>query len=98
MRILGKATLTVSLLLIGGLVMVTIRPAHAYLDPGSGSYLFQIAIASLVGVLVAFRHLWASLAQRVRGYLAFYKTHRQHAGTPRREEETASTAIEIGAQ
>ncbi len=35
-----------------GLVLtlfVFVQPAYAYLDPGTGSYLFQIFIASLLG-------------------------------------------------
>ncbi len=37
-----------------GLVLASTRPALAYLDPGSGSYLIQVIIASMVagGVMV----------------------------------------------
>lgn len=38
-------TLTVFFLLI----LVFPKQAHAYLDPGTNSYLFQIALASLLG-------------------------------------------------
>lgn len=34
------------------------RPAHAYLDPGTGSYLFQIGLASLFGILFALKTYW----------------------------------------
>lgn len=38
------------------LVIIMSAPAHAtYIDPGSGSYLFQLAIASLVGFGFAVR-------------------------------------------
>ena len=37
---------------------VLCRPAHAYLDPGSGSYFFQILIASLIGGLYAVKLYW----------------------------------------
>lgn len=36
------------------------RP-HAYLDPGSGSFLIQLAIAALLGLAVAFRAYWAKI-------------------------------------
>lgn len=31
------------------------KPAHAYLDPGSGSYLFQLLIAGLLGSMFFLR-------------------------------------------
>ena len=37
---------------------VATRPVHAYLDPGTGSYLFQIGLASLFGVLFALKTYW----------------------------------------
>ncbi|MHB9130716.1 MAG: hypothetical protein ACYDBB_06460 [Armatimonadota bacterium] len=41
-----------------GLIIITGQDAHAYLDPGSGSYLIQLAVAALVGGMVALRHFW----------------------------------------
>jgi hypothetical protein len=32
-----------------------------YLDPGSGSFLIQIAIAALLGLAVAFRASWTTI-------------------------------------
>jgi hypothetical protein len=34
---------------------------HAYLDPGSGSFLVQLAIAALLGLGVAFRASWGKI-------------------------------------
>lgn len=42
-------------------------PPHidpAYLDPGSGSFILQVLLASLVGVGFAFRSFWARLFGR----------------------------------
>ncbi len=36
-------------------------PAQAYLDPGTGSYLFQILIAGLVGGLFALKLFWKQI-------------------------------------
>jgi hypothetical protein len=33
----------------------------AYLDPGSGSFLIQLAIAALVGMAVVFRSQWSKI-------------------------------------
>ena len=35
-----------------------VRPAYAYLDPGSGSLLLQFLLASLVGALFLIRKFW----------------------------------------
>ncbi|MBI3159035.1 MAG: hypothetical protein HYZ26_05495 [Chloroflexi bacterium] len=36
----------------------------AYLDPGSGSFILQVLLASLVGIGFAFRGFWARLLGR----------------------------------
>jgi hypothetical protein len=33
----------------------------AYLDPGSGSFLIQLAIAALVGIAIVFRSQWSKI-------------------------------------
>ena len=37
--------------LLAVMVFLVPQEAHAYIDPGTGSYIFQIAIAFLVGAL-----------------------------------------------
>ena len=37
------------------------RPVHAYLDPGTGSMVFQVALASLFGVLLAVKTFWIQI-------------------------------------
>jgi hypothetical protein len=39
--------------------------AHAYLDPGTGSYFFQLALAAIVGALFAVRLFWS----RIKAFL-----------------------------
>jgi len=41
------------------------RRAHAYLDPGTGSYIFQILIAGLIGGLFAIKLFWG----RIKGFI-----------------------------
>ena len=41
-------------------------PAHAYLDPGTGSYVFQMVAAALVSVGFLARAYW----HRLRGFFA----------------------------
>jgi hypothetical protein len=33
----------------------------AYLDPGTGSYLLQLALASILGASYAVKHFWARI-------------------------------------
>lgn len=37
----------------------------AYIDPGTGSYVLQIAMAGLLGAGYAIRRFWASIAGRL---------------------------------
>jgi len=46
--------------------MVALQPltAHAYLDPGTGSYLLQLLIAGIAGGLYAAKVYWRQLKVR----------------------------------
>jgi len=52
-------------LLLLGVLLLTPRDAQAYLDPGSGSLIFQAIAALLAGVLVAVRIYWT----RIKGFV-----------------------------
>ena len=39
----------------------------AYLDPGSGSFILQLILASLVGSLFVFKNFWKRVVTFVRG-------------------------------
>lgn len=41
-------------------------PTYAYIDPGTGSYLVQVVIAGLLGVLVSLRIYWARIKTFLR--------------------------------
>jgi tellurite resistance protein TehA-like permease len=53
--------------------------AHAYLDPGTGSYIIQIAIATFVGALFAIRLFW----RRIK---AFFKRQSSHQEADRQDD------------
>ena len=40
---------------------------HAYLDPGSGSFIIQLIIASLVGAGFLLRGYWSKITNFIRG-------------------------------
>jgi cytochrome b561 len=41
--------------------LVTIPMAHAYVDPGTGSYIFQVLIGAVLGIAVAMKLWWRRL-------------------------------------
>lgn len=53
-------------ILIYFICLVSPRAAYAYLDPGTGSYILQLAIAALLGGSVMIKIYW----KKIRTYLA----------------------------
>jgi hypothetical protein len=47
--------------LIVALVLVLPRPAHAYLDPGTGSAVIQMVVAGVMGALFVLKMYWRKL-------------------------------------
>jgi hypothetical protein len=43
------------------LMIASHQTVHAYLDPGSGSLLFQVLAASIIGLVYVFRKKWVNL-------------------------------------
>ena len=62
-------------------VLLSPRVASAYIDPGTGSYLLQMAIGGLLGGLFALKLFWHKLATAVRRMLPAKKGE----GEPRSE-------------
>ena len=54
--------------------IVTIPNAHAYIDPASGSFLFQVTIGALLGAGLAIKMFW----RRITGFLTG-RTRRERA-------------------
>lgn len=49
--------LTSFFLLVAGLLLVSEKVAHAYLDPGLGSYLFQVFASVVIGIVLFFKQI-----------------------------------------
>ena len=45
------------------LEFAVIKPAHAYIDPGTGSYLFSVGIALVCGAGYALKTFWGRIMQ-----------------------------------
>jgi hypothetical protein len=58
----------VSLTLI--LLVVTERPADAYIDPGTASYVFQIIAGAVLGGVFLLRTYWTRVVTTVRGLVS----------------------------
>ncbi|MFA6715040.1 MAG: hypothetical protein WC082_08890 [Victivallales bacterium] len=54
------------LVILACIYLISIKDAHAYLDPGTGSYIFQILIAVLAGALFGIKIFW----HQVKAFLA----------------------------
>jgi hypothetical protein len=56
------------LLVVAVALAASAVPAAAYIDPGSGSYLFQLAIAALLGGMFLLRRFWVRLFAGLRKF------------------------------
>jgi hypothetical protein len=45
------------------LLALSVRPAHAYLDPASGSMILQVIVAAVAAVLITIKAFW----HKIRG-------------------------------
>jgi hypothetical protein len=43
---------------------------HAYLDPGSGSFILQLILAAILGALIVLRSYWTKIRDVVRNVFA----------------------------
>lgn len=50
-----------TLVFVPGLYFFSVLNAFAYIDPGSGSYVLQIIIASVLGILTLIKIYWSKL-------------------------------------
>ena len=75
---IGRLLTTFSLVAL--LHAILAPPAHAYLDPGTGSYIFQLLLAGLVGLAFVIKVFWG----RIKGFFAglFSKDQAQGEETP----------------
>ncbi len=48
-----------------GVLVSTSRPAHAYIDPGTGSFILQAAVAGLLGLAFVVKSTWRNLVHAV---------------------------------
>ena len=59
---------------------VPVASAHAYIDPGSGSYIFQLIVAGALGAAFAVKVFWRRIWSFVSGLFGRRQPH-QSDGT-----------------
>lgn len=59
-----------TVVLVIGLYFFSVLNAFAYIDPGSGSYVLQIIIASVLGILTLIKIYWSKLKTFFVSFLA----------------------------
>ena len=52
-------------LFAAGLILSHPRCAHAYFDPGTGSYVLQAVVAGLLGLLLTLKSTWRAAANAI---------------------------------
>ena len=72
--------LAYSVVWAGLLLLICARDAHAYLDPGSGSYILQLALAGLLGASLAVKIFWTRIKVFLSGLSARGKSGKQDEG------------------
>jgi len=69
-RTRARSRVVLLLLFLGVFSVAAPPPAHAYIDPLSGSIVFQVIVAGALGALLTVRRWWATVVRLVRGLLA----------------------------
>jgi len=77
-----KRMLTVGMLVVL-LCSVSTSVSYAYLDPGTGSYVFQLLIAGLLGLLFLLKVYW----NRVKSFVVGVFSEGSDADAKEREEQ-----------
>ena len=65
-----KATRLPLLSIVLLLLVISERPAHAYIDPGTASYVFQVIAGAVLGGVFLLRTYWTRVVTSVRSLVS----------------------------
>jgi glycerol uptake facilitator-like aquaporin len=51
------------------MIISSAAPAHAYLDPGTGSYIFQLLLGSILGSLMVVKIYWRQIQDTISRWM-----------------------------
>ncbi len=58
----NKKIVCLMLFLFALVFVLPAKEAHAYLDPGSGSYMLQLIVAGLAGFIISLKMFWRQIS------------------------------------
>lgn len=67
-------------------IIADFHEAQAYLDPGTGSYVFQIAIAFLLVVFATLKNFWRQIFDNVKKFIGIKKRYIKDSNAPFKDE------------
>jgi len=73
----NSRSIAMSIVLLVFFYFILPQKAHAYLDPGTGSYVLQILVAALAGGLFVVKMFWKNIKSFFQGVLSGKGEHGQ---------------------
>jgi hypothetical protein len=70
LQIMNKATCLPLLSSVFLLLVISERPAEAYIDPGTASYVFQVIAGAVLGGVFLLRTYWSRVVTSVRSLVS----------------------------
>jgi len=72
--------LLINTIILFSLLLIIARPAYAYLDPGSGSFILQIILGAVLGGLFTVKIYWQKLKTFIFKIFGRAKSENKHEG------------------
>jgi hypothetical protein len=79
----SRSTATLFVVVVIGFWLLVVPVANAYVDPGTGSYIFQVLIGVFLGAAVALKVFW----RRIWGFVTRKPTQSTSTPAAGRDEE-----------
>ena len=79
----SRSTATLFVVVVIGFWLLVVPVANAYVDPGTGSYVFQVLIGIFLGAAVAVKVFW----RRIWGFVTRKPAQTTSTTPARRDEE-----------
>ena len=63
----------IPILISAAYILMIPDTANAYIEPGTGSYIFQIILGVVLGSLVFIKNFWVKLKYRIKTAIDYFK-------------------------
>lgn len=78
--------------LVSGFFLLEVRPAHAYLDPGTGSLIFQMLVGAFLAVGMFAKLYW----RKMKAFFSRSKDANEEEKLPAEEQANLAQSTETG--